>query len=129
LLPFEEVNRILLGNASGREVEYKEDAEVDSGRSYRFQAGSLAEFGLLVFKSIDDAETAYEDLVWQVNNTGATRGQQVDLGSEGIYDEVAGSRLLGVRLDNVTIQLNGRTSPRVMQRLAAAQIDRIQRIG
>ena len=129
LLSFDEVNRILPGNVSGREVEYEEDEEIDSGRSYRFQDGSLAEFGLMVCKSVDDAETVYDDLVWQVNNTGATEGEQLDLGSEAIFDEASGGRVLGIRLDNVLIQMNGSTSLPDMERLAVAQIDKIQEVG
>lgn len=129
LLPFDEVSRIIPGNLSGGEVEYEADDEVDSGRSYRFQEGLLAEHGLFVCNSVDDAENLYEDLVWDVDNTGASQGEERRLGDEAIYDEAAGSRILGIRLENIMIQMNGRAEYHDMERLTDAQIDRIENIG
>lgn len=125
LLSHRDIGRILSEDFGGEIVRYDEIEGVESGAAFENRRHSLVSFGLLVCESVEESEILYDSLLSDTDGW----GEELDIGDGAVYDAIQGSRLLGVRLSNVMIQMNGRADFQDMERLAETQIDEIKNIG
>ena len=128
ILSHNDIGRVLGENfaADSRVLDNQEG--VDSGEMYEVWRGSLSGYALIVCESLEDAESWYQSIEADMEEAGGG-GDELNIGDEAIYDAVQGARLLGVRLGNIVIQMNGRADFDEMEDLSELQIERIEEAG
>lgn len=87
-------------------------------RSYQSQSGDVAELGVVVFDSVSNAESYYDDEYQEAFDT-------EDVGSEAFSSESGGTTFLIVRERNVAIQVIGSLHISNFRSLAEEQINQL----